>query len=414
MLFFLRWTTTICFFAAIAVAVPCPVDAATTAEVNAALAKGIDYLYSAQQNGNWETAPSPKTPPQRDSVEGGQWGGLTGVATFALLAAEQDPQDPRIANAVDFLQSAKMRGVYAISMRAQVWPYLTKVRKVKPYAMQDMQLLIGGAKTKGPMRGEWFYFVDEPKDEGADHSASQFALLGIWACQEAGVEVPTSFWQTEDSLWRRDQKADGSWSYVFKDPGVWGDSFFSMTLAGLASMYITQDKLVTVASRCNPLPADKSIDAGIAYLSQHYPQDWTNPPANTFLLDHRQTYVLFGLSRLGLASGLRYIGNQDWFNNGTDYLVKSQQPDGSWGGTWQTALGVLFLARGSAPVAFNKLQYDSGKTPVVQDWNCRPRDVANLADWMGKSLEHRINWQVVDIKTDPEDWLDAPMSRCCF
>ena len=133
----------LCFALALA---PGHAVAATPVEVDSALKKGIDYLYSKQQNGNWEVPAGP--------VADSQWGGLTGIATFALLAAEQDPQDPRVSKAVDFLQSAKLRGVYAVAMRAQVWPLMVKYRKVKPFALNDMQLLVNAAKTTGPQRGD--------------------------------------------------------------------------------------------------------------------------------------------------------------------------------------------------------------------------------------------------------------------
>lgn len=398
-------------FVGLALILTRPASGATAAEVDLALKRGIDALYAKQQDGNWEVLPSPRMPWWHDAVDSGQWGGLTGIATFALLAAEEDPQDPRIAKAVDFLQTAKLRGTYAVSMRAQVWPFMAKVRNVRPFARQDLQLLLGGVKTKGPARGQWYYYVDEPSDQRSDHSASQFAMLGVWACEEAGVEVPTSFWRVEDEVWRHDQLPGGAWNYVFDAQNFWKDPLVSMTLAGVASLYLSQEKLVTVASRCTPMPADKAIDCGIQYIADHYPSDWDNCPPGTYIptVGKRQLYVLFGISRLGLASGRRYIGTHDWFKDGADYLVKTQQADGSWGDTWETAFGVLFLARGHAPVAFSKLEYDTGKNPPVQDWNVRPRDVANLADWMGKSLERRISWQVVDIKSDSDDWLDAPV-----
>src|SRR5689334_12283395 len=76
-------------------------DAATPAEVDAAVKKGIESLYAMQKNGTWETVDTPGE--LHDSTEGGQWGGLTGLTTYALLAAGEKPTDPRIKSAVDFL-----------------------------------------------------------------------------------------------------------------------------------------------------------------------------------------------------------------------------------------------------------------------------------------------------------------------
>ena len=42
-------------------------------------------------------------------------------------------------------------------------------------------------------------------------------------------------------------------------------------------------------------------------------------------------------------------------------------------------------------------------------WNQRPRDAANLMNWMSHQFERQINFQVVGIDTDAEEWLDAPV-----
>jgi hypothetical protein len=93
---------------------------------------------------------------------------------------------------------------------------------------------------------------------------------------------------------------------------------------------------------------------------------------------------------------------------GSDYLVKSQAPDGSWGTVWETSLGLLFLSRSRAPVAINKLEY-SVPASKGEAWNQRPRDVANVTQWIGKQSERRLNWQIVNVDSDPAQWLDAPI-----
>ena len=52
---------------------------------------------------------------------GGFLGGYTAVSTYALLAAGESPNDPRIKSAVTFLKHCDMVGVYAVAMRLQVW-----------------------------------------------------------------------------------------------------------------------------------------------------------------------------------------------------------------------------------------------------------------------------------------------------
>src|SRR5690349_17587095 len=79
-----------------------PARAATPKEVDDAVAKAVKYLYQVQQDGNWEIVPNPVNQDGPD-VKGKQWGGLTAMATYALLAAGENPQDERLAEAISWL-----------------------------------------------------------------------------------------------------------------------------------------------------------------------------------------------------------------------------------------------------------------------------------------------------------------------
>jgi hypothetical protein len=125
-------------------------------------------------------------------------------------------------------------------------------------------------------------------------------------------------------------------------------------------------------------------------------------------------YGLYGLERVGLASGYKYFGKHDWYAEFAKQLVAEQHLDGSWGAVpnaagnvapstlVDTAYALLFLARGRHPILFNKLRYD-GK------WNNRPRDVAHLATYAGKQLERPLNWQIVNLRRNWFDWMDCPV-----
>src|SRR5205814_1217846 len=101
------------FLAIVIVAVPEHLRAetkhATPEAIDQAIKKGVDYLYSKQKKGNWEFAEKrdPTTKPY-DYNTGGQWGGKSGLVTYALLAADQSPQDERILQAVNWLRHAEL------------------------------------------------------------------------------------------------------------------------------------------------------------------------------------------------------------------------------------------------------------------------------------------------------------------
>src|SRR4051812_45986339 len=74
---------------------PARAHAATAKQVDAALARAVAYLYSVQKDGTWEYVAAPAQVTDAISgqdVKAGQWGGPTALATYALLAAGENPQ----------------------------------------------------------------------------------------------------------------------------------------------------------------------------------------------------------------------------------------------------------------------------------------------------------------------------------
>jgi hypothetical protein len=184
--------------------------------------------------------------------------------------------------------------------------------------LRDSTILLAEAKPNG---GYWYSRV--PFDI-YDHSISQFALLGLAACNDAGVEVPDEYWDKSNEMWRTDQLGDGSWNYRNKGAGGELNSTSSMTAAGIASLFLLRSRLLQSADGIGNFK-DQSIDRGIGWLSQNY-QSVYSPN----WLGGMASYTLFGVSRIGQASGYKYLGDQDWFRTGSDFLIQTQNPDGSW------------------------------------------------------------------------------------
>ncbi len=442
----------------------------TSAEVERAIARAKAYLYAQQRDGNWEESPRKQPtgggmggpgmggpggpggpgmggPPMMDGrgrnpEVSSQWGGLSSIATFALLAAGEPDQDERIAKAVLFLKSTNdVTGSYALGLHAQVWPLIPAVRllQYKPNVQRDGTVLLRGLRQNGDARGLYHYTPDDP---GWDNSTAQFGVLGMWACAQLGFEVPSQYWKEVEDAWLRHQDASGGWSYGgdMGGPGMGGPPMrgpgqgrfqqgppggrgmapgggfggppdptkvtLSMTAAGVATLFITQDYLHGDGG-CKGNYSNPPIEAGLHWISDHF---------NELSNDSHYFYTLFGISRIGVASGYKYFGSKDWYKDGAAQLVAAQQPDGSWGNSVSdTSFALLFLVRGRAPVVMNKLQYTltpaaprTGK-PLVGNWDQRPRDAANITRWVGKQLERGLNWQVVNLTVDPAELHDSPI-----
>ncbi len=388
--------------------------AADPRQVQQAIDHGRDYLFRTEKDGNWEAAQKRDAtdidaPYQAYSVTNGQWGGMTAIATLALLSAGVSPDDPHVRSAVAFLRSADLKGNYALGMRAAVWNQLPAEPWLHAAELSDGDRLVRAMHTAaGPSAGFYGYLAASKPAE-FDHSVSQFAVLGVWSLAQAGCEVPVNYWRYVDAAWHHQQAAGGTWAY-YAGTNTGDDPTLSMTAAGVATLYLAQE-YNRLAPQCRGNVTDAGIDAGLRYLGDHL----------TSLGQDRRFYTLFGISRVGLASGYKRLGPTDWFAWGADLAVHDQRPDGSWhnqrenenvDGVADTAFALLFLSRGRAPLMMDKLQYDVtavGGTAGPGPWDQRPRDVANLARWVGRQIESPLNWQVVTLRDPSGDLHDAPV-----
>lgn len=250
-----------------------------------------------------------------------------------------------------------------------------------------------------------------------DNSNSQYGVMGVWAGAQRGIEVPDAYWAAVRNHWLSCQLADGQWPYR-KDRPV---GYLAMNCAGIATMMILHDALdapafIKVGRAATP--ADKSLAAGMNWLEIGNNALDVAGPRTIYL-----GYTLHTLSRVGLESGYKYLGDHDWYRDLAKKIVLSQWENGSWGRTDQpsadtlidTAYTLLFLARGRHPVMMNKLRLDppAGR-PVnplesVNTWNNRPRDLAGLTRFASRELERPVNWQIVSLEKDPSAWSDSPL-----
>ena len=217
-----------------------------------------------------------------------------------------------------------------------------------------------------------------------------------------GIEVPDAYWAAVQKHWLACQLKDGQWPYRKDKPG----GYLAMTCAGVASLMIAHDALdapvVTGVGRPPARPRRRGAGAGLAWIERNDNAVDVMGPRTVYL-----GYTLHGVSRVGLASGYKYLGPHDWYRELARKIVLSQWANGSWSAptsrpptpSIDTAYTLLFLARGRHPILMNKLRFDR-TAPTPGYWANRPRDVANLARFAARELERPLNWQVVPIDRD--------------
>jgi len=382
--------------------------------VRRAMARGVGYLFSQQRSdGQWLPYHSAK---HVNAL------GPTALATYALLESGPTAQHPRIIKALNALVRHSSDGTYTLACRANAYRAANWQTRGKYYK----QLQADAAKLwLGQVSGAYNYkALPGEASARSDNSNSQFGLLGVWAAQQDGREVPISYWNAVIKHWERTQRPDGGWGYGGRGGYNKGASMATLTAGGVASLFVCFDNIHAGRFiKCERKMDYKPILRGLAWLDKNFVRTM-----GSVARDRWGFYYMYGVERVGLAAGYKYFGKQDWYKTGAMKLIASQKSNGSWypppppkpkpksksqkpkpkpppscpPAVYDTSFALLFLARGRHPVLFNKLEFDG-------DWNNRPRDLALLTRWISRTFEKPVNWQIVNLNVPVRELQDAPI-----
>jgi hypothetical protein len=418
--------------------IPPPKDALTDEMVERSIRRGADYLLGrfvpkgypgefvleggGSFPGRWMELPEQPPTAPTDAC------GRDALAVYALLQAGLALHDPNLSGKGEPMKDF----IDAIKRLPADTGHVTYVRTLRVLALsvfnrpEDRKVLQDDAQVllKGERMGSYTYDRDWPAmaSPGDDNSNSQFGLLGVWSAAEAGFEVPLQYWQRVDDHWSRDQFQDGQWSYrdINPNPGLHlpeapdrprsdGLPRSTMTAAGIVSTFIAHDylDLAKFTGDVGRDPFTPALRRGLKWWEEgdNY-QLQVNPNERASM-----GYVVFGIERVGLASGFKHFGSHEWYRELAIQLIARQRKNGGWEQDLDTSFILSFLARNRHPVMMNKLRFDT--VSALNDnnhfWANRPHDAANLARWTSRELERPLNWQVVRLDHDWMDWADAPI-----
>jgi hypothetical protein len=334
-------------------------------------------------------------------------GGPSALATFALLSAGVPRTHPQIKQAIQYLAEVDMPGTYSRALRANIWALLLEGNLPAYEHSRYRRLLnIDTIWLRDAMSEAGWYDYGKPRDENVlitgDNSCTQFGVLGMWAADNAGAEIPRSYWGIVQQHWLSTQRADGSWYYGRGNHGPRE----TMTVAGINTLYILLDKLYAQSSRgykrFHGVTKTPQTRQGEQRLLQAIANalDWMNDNMQSPRTVHaHQGYRQFGMERLGLASGLKYLGGNDWYHRGAEFAVRR-----GWSGDLrQDPFWLLFLVYGRAPILFNKLAVGPESS-----WNYYLRDLYSLCRYLTRKYERIHKWQVVSLDSSAYDLDDAP------
>jgi hypothetical protein len=367
----------------------------TDQQIEASIKKGIDWFLTQFATTRLKNV---------ESYSPDIFPGANAISLYALLTAGAAVGDerlrgatPLVAKLLDGMKEMPIQGgkdTYSRSLRISALTVLNRKedrQAIEADARWLLESSIQGAFTYSkPPAGQ------QRANGGWDNSNSQYGGLGLWAAADAGVRVPTQFWKEMEAHWVENQvKISGGWAYQSST----GPATVAMTCAGATMLMLARDQMLAEGSAYANVtaPLSKPLERAL---------EWLDEGDHTVNFGGHYGYTLYGLERVGLASGYKYFGKHDWYRELSKKTVDTQQPDGSWLGgdsaSVETAFHLLFLSRGREPVFMGKLRWGG-------NWSNRPRDVATLTKFGGRALERALNWQVLGLQRDWTDWTDAPV-----
>ena len=353
-----------------------------------AIKKGVAHIASLQKpEGHWGA------PDHRDVM------GHTALSALTMLKAGIPADDPRIVKAFESLEPLPMTRVYSVAcylmaLHAKYQPSLDTIdtdvgadrnKRLAPKDVRDalsegdearieeaLAFLIE-AQTGG---GLWHYDIRASGYLGFDLSCTQYGLLGLRAAMDCGFKVKAGVWRDALRALVKFQADEGpeielytrevSGGYVIehrekaqargfryddnRKDGPRGEKTVptrpltgSMTTAGVAAIVICTEGLWRsrrFSGRDRSL-SKAAVRDGLAWMSENWSVT-TNPGRED---GAHHLYYLYGLERMGMLVGRRWIGEHDWYKEGADHLLEKQNANGGWGGFVATSFAVLFLKR---------------------------------------------------------------------
>lgn len=397
-----RLPCTICLLLS---ALPIPALAAENAQIHPAVApsvdKGIAYLRSI------------------GSGQGGAQGatGELALAAVALYKAGVPASDPAIRNLLAAIDRRFDSTSYKPSLSGGTDVYEAGVTAIAlaNISPKDHQSQIRAVATyilsKQKANGSWDY---DSRQTG-DTSITQYAVLGLWESSNSGaIKVPPSVWDRTASWYLSVQSPSGSWNYHRDDPNSWPETV-SMTAAGVGSLLICKQQLkgyrdqewiapstllIPAAQPGAKIPEKYVVKSGFAKIDQGVARGsgWI---ASNFLpqqgKDKSPFYGIYGLERVGSLLEQPRIGNVDWFDAGSRFLMSKQEGNGSWnadyGPTCNTAWAVLFLTKATTQ-SVERIKRASLSAGTLLGGRGLPKDLSSVTIASGRVVVRPMNGAV--------------------
>jgi hypothetical protein len=239
----------------------------------------------------------------------------------------------------------------------------------------DIETLLGSLRLRQKPHGGWGY-AERPT---GDTSMTQYGVLSSWIAKNAGFNVPFDSMEKVANWLLKTQDPSGGFGYqgtVAEGALVAQEAISpSMSAAASGSLYICADflhliekkekqdeKLPSALKEIKKKEKEKEskervksrIDPRLVREAEERAKTWRDAHSKAKNVAMWVHYYLYALERCMSFRELYEHSEEkepEWYNDGVDFLLKSQHEDGSWdcgqpsGPLCDTAFAVLFLMR---------------------------------------------------------------------
>ena len=350
--------------------------------------------------------------------------GEAAMIALGLMKAEVPPSDPAVQSCLGVIRTRFTSDSYTPAMGDGPGTY-EAAAAVMALSTEDavanrasIGLIASYLIGRQNANGSWDY---SGRNQG-DTSISQYAVLGLWEAENVGVNVAPSVWDRAASWYMSVQSEGGSWNYHRDDPG--SPETCAMTAAGVGSLLICQRQLAHYrqtrrgsSTLLKPLVTadgehpdyrpsttnaqlDQAIKRGMSWLSTNF------APNNPSLAGQTPYYMLYGVERIGALADRQTLGRVDWYGKGRDFILSTQQRDGSWNGAhgieMNTVWAILFMTKSTAKT-IRRIQIKRLGAGTLLGGRELPKDLTSMTVAGGRVVSRPMNGAIEGMLAVLED-----------
>ncbi len=243
----------------------------------------------------------------------------------------------------------------------------------------------------------WKRITNSKPAYDGDASNTQYAMLGLMSAARCGVKLPADTWKRALAVnQERFNTDEGGWGYEG------GSAYGSMTAAGICASTIARYEL----GEADP-DKDDQVEYGLGWMSRNFSVS-ENPKGATWTY-----YYLYSMERVGRILDTEFIDDKEWYPLGAQFLVGSQQANGSWkekgpeeDPRLATSFALLFLTRATQTLKVDEKR--GGDGTLATDYIAPANRIYIILDCSGSMMDEMDGKQKFDIaKGAVSDLIDA-------